>query len=416
MGVRVGQKLEPEESREELGAGQIQHNSLGTRVCSSWEELKRLATAWDRILQTTASLTAFSTPEWLGAWWKGFGHGKQLVALVISDASSKVVGLAPLYEDPLQGPLGWRLRRLRLVGDGSEDSDNLDLIFRSGYEEACAQTLLDWLAQQSGWDLCELNTLPANSVAADRLLRHLKARGWVHTIRQRSCSVVVLPDSWEAYLNQISKKERTKINYYMGRLQKRYQVCFHKCTENAELATCLESFFELHQKRWRLRGEQGSFSSTSRREFYSEMARSFLARQWLEFWLLKLDGRIAAAQFGFRYGDAVFSLQEGFDPLYSSDRVGYLLRSYVLKQLIAAGVRRYDFLGGKDDSKERWGAQLTSYLDVDFAKPSSRGSLYIRLKHDANVTKEWLRAHLPSSAFSLLRRTYRRLHATQVGL
>ena len=338
------------------------------------------------------------------------------MAVVISDAGSKVVGLALLYEDTLQGPLGWRLRRLRLVGDGSEDSDNLDLIFRSGYEEACAQSLLDWLAQQSSWDLCELNTLPANSFAADRLLRHLKARGWMHASRQRPCSVVVLPDSWEAYLIQISKKERTKINYYMGRLERRYQVCFHKCTENAELATCLESLFELHQKRWRLRGEQGSFSSPSHREFYYEMARSFLARQWLEFWLLKLDGEIVAAQFGFRYGDTVFSLQEGFDPLYSSDRVGYLLRSYVLKQLIAEGVRRYDFLGGKDDSKERWGAQIRFCVDVDFGKPFSRGSLYIRLKHDANATKEWLRAHLPSSASSLLRRTYRRLHATQVGL
>jgi len=50
----------------------------------------------------------------------------------------------------------------------------------------------------------------------------------------------------------------------------------------------------------------------------------------LELWLLDLDGRTVAAQCGLRYGELVCALQEGFDPDYATDSVGYVLRSYVL--------------------------------------------------------------------------------------
>jgi len=37
-------------------------------------------------------------------------------------------------------------------------------------------------------------------------------------------------------------------------------------------------------------------------------------------------------------------------------RVGYVLRGQLLRNLIDRGIRRYDFLGGEDESKTRWGA------------------------------------------------------------
>ena len=132
--------------------------------------------------------------------------------------------------------------------------------------------------------------------------------------------------------------------------------------------------------------------------------------------------RILAAQAGWENsGGAVrISLRQysllspgGFRPGLFSDCVGYLLRSQVLKQLIVEGVRRYNFLGGEDPSKERWGTQEGSYLFVRFAKPFTLGSACIRLQQEAKATKEWLRAHLPDSAFSLLRAIYRMVHPAQ---
>ena len=72
--------------------------------------------------------------------------------------------------------------------------------------------------------------------------------------------------------------------------------------------------------------------------------------------LLSLDGHNVAVQFAFGYRNHVFQLQEGFDPQYSSDRIGMLLRGHVIKQLIAERMKCYDFLGGEPGYKSRWGA------------------------------------------------------------
>ena len=115
---------------------------------------------------------------------------------------------------------------------------------------------------------------------------------------------------------------------------------------------------------------------------WNNAASGIFVRNRLDFWLLKLNGRIVAAQLGLRYGDTVFSLQEGYDPDYSTDSVGYVLRSQVLRNLIAQGVHNYDFLRGTDESKARWGSVVKSYLNINFARPRSRKRLSLGGVHN----------------------------------
>ncbi len=383
-----------------MSAGQ----SLQVRVYESLDELEKLVPVWENLLTDFPLATTFSTWEWLAPWWRAFGEGLELMALGFFDAGEALVGLAPLaLAEHRISPL-LRLRMIRLMGDGSQDSDNLDLLVRPGYEEQFASALLDYLAARSRhWHACRFNTMPDHSPAGQALASELKRRGWTHFCYTRPWSVVNLPQNWDSYLEQLSSEDRNNLTRYRRRLERRYKVRFSKCAEGNELTDCLEKLFELHQRRWRALGKPGSFSSKARRQFYDELARLLLARERLEFWLLDLDGKVVAVQFGFRHRDTVFQLQEGFDPAHSSDRVGFVLRSHVLKQLVAEGVRQYDFLAGEDPSKARWGAVVGTYKDIHFAGPWSRGSLFLRLVHSAGESKEWLRAHLPQPAWLLLR-------------
>ena len=374
--------------------------TLQVHVYESLEALQGLLPAWEELLSEFPTATIFSTWEWLAPWWRAFGNGQRLMVLGFFGTRQRLAGLAPLSLSTYRLARGLSFRVLRLMGDGSGDSDNLDLPVRPSYEAEFTRALLEYLDMQAGrWDFCELNTLPADSPAGNHLRDQLKQRGWTHFGYPRPWSVVVLPDSWESYLKQLSSKERGKLGYYSRRLEKNHKVRLHKCTHETELPACLEALFQLHQARWQPRGQPGSFGSEQRRQFYSEMGRLFLARRWLEFWLLDLDGKTVATQFGFRYGDSVFQLQEGFDPEYSLDSIGYVLRGYVLKQLIADGVRRYDFLAGQSPDKARWGTQVRNYINIHFARPFSRGSLYLHLSHNARESKAWLRARLPRPAW-----------------
>jgi CelD/BcsL family acetyltransferase involved in cellulose biosynthesis len=117
---------------------------------------------------------------------------------------------------------------------------------------------------------------------------------------------------------------------------------------------------------------------------------------------LELNGRAVAAQFCFRYADTVSILQEGFDPKFAADKVGYALRASMLKHFIETGVRQYDFLGGLAAHKQKWGAEPGEYLNLNFARPGSLGSLYLSSTNALTKGKEWLRTRLPAPAWSAL--------------
>jgi CelD/BcsL family acetyltransferase involved in cellulose biosynthesis len=261
---------------------------------------------------------------------------------------------------------------------------------------------LKWFRSKQ-WDLCHLNCLSPRSVVASLLLRELRNNSWEFASHEQPCVTVPLPRTWELYLKQLSSKERGKLGNRTRRLETRRQLRFYKCQNLEELPRCLDTLFLLHQKRWEKRDESGSFSLPLRRQFYDEMARLLLLRNRLELWFLELDGQTVASQIALRYGNTVNSLQEGFDPAYASDSVGYVLRGHVLRQCIAAGVDRYEFLGGDQDSKQRWGAEIGSYTDLHFARPGSMGVLHLQVAEGILATKRWLHAHLPARAVEMLR-------------
>jgi CelD/BcsL family acetyltransferase involved in cellulose biosynthesis len=164
----------------------------------------------------------------------------------------------------------------------------------------------------------------------------------------------------------------------------------------------------LHQRRWQSAGQPGSFSSVERREFYNDLSRRLLARGCLELWVLELDEEIAAVQFAFRYKKRAFQLQEGYDHQRSPDRIGYILRAEAIKQLISDRVEIYDFLGGEDPYKARWGAQIGHYQNLQFARSRSLGGTFLWAMERYRSNKQWLRRKIPNVAWKLL-------HAINVG-
>lgn len=359
-----------------------------------WEQLERIRASWSNLVSANSELSVFVTPEWMFSWWRAHGKSKELCLLLFTDPQVGVVGIAPLYWERRKFLALAELRVLRLIGDGSGDSDDLDFIIKPGYADAVTKAFLNWLRQTS-WDLCELDCLSSKSEVATLLPRELPLSKWTRFMSRRPFTRVALPETWEQYLKQLTSKERGKVGIRLRRLLSRHKVCFRRCERPEELSAFLETLYTLHQKRWEKRCMPGSFSQPSRRHLYQEMTRELLFRGWLELWQLEIDDVPVAAQIGMRHGDVVCALQEGFDPDYASDSVGYVLRSHVLQKSIEAGVRSYDFLCGEQESKQRWGADVGHYLDIHFARRFSLGAVYMQKVRISNSGEDWLRAHAP---------------------
>jgi len=373
-------------------------------VVNDWQELELLREEWTSILAKNASLTIFSTPEWLGAWWRAFGKHKQLHALIFRDDRNALVGLVPLYIQRVPSALLPRLKELRFVGDGSTDSDNLDFVVMPRYEEAVAKCVVQHLKSNDQWDVCRLNVMPSDSTTAQAFLVNVNFEKLKLESSTAPWSSIELPESYEEYLQQLSSKERKKIGNLGRRLESRYAVNLRRCTELEDLPSQLETLFALHQKRWQARGKPGAFASPERRRFYHEMSAEFLKRGWLVFCILELNGITVAAQFGFQYNGTVYALQEGFDPAYSADSVGYLLRSFSIRKLIESGAQRYHFLAGQEDSKLRWNCTNGNYINLQIARPATLGSMQLSFERAKRACTSGVKQILPTPLVAVLDR------------
>lgn len=383
---------------------------LRVEMVSTWEDALRLVPHWDALLESSLTCTVFLTREWLTSWWTAYAKDEELALLLCRDADSHVIGVFPLCRSQQKLAPGGPFRVLRLIGDGTYDSDNLSIIVQRGFESAAIRAWLDWLeANRSEWEILEMNTLPAESPVSTEIFRQIRSRGWHCLEEERPHAFLPLPADWSAYLKSLSGNMRTSIETRTRKLEKQHRVTFRRCETLEELPLALEVLFRLHQKRWESLGESGAMKKQGRPALFAEVAAKTLARGWLDFWILEADGQIVAAEFGFRYGDTESFLQGGFDPAWSAKSVGLVLKARILRQLIESGAHFYDFLGGGEEYKLRWGAELRKYQFARFAPPWSRAAFVLDSIRISRNAKEWLRTRIPLSFWETLRRGYRTL-------
>lgn len=376
--------------------------ALSVHKCSTWGELEQFRERWNSLLRANPASSIFQTPEWLTAWWQAYGRNKELFALVFADSTGAIVGIAPLYAGRRRF-LGLSLTTLRMVGAGSGDSDGLDFITAPGYASECAQAFITWLSGQKEWQVCALETLPQHSLVADCVFRGIQQSGMSIDSTLTPNFIIDLPPTWTQYVSSLDPSFRPLLTRYPRRLQSRFAVKFSRCEDAGDLKSQLQTLFDLHQMRWTGRGEIGAFANNERRDFYYRMATAFLQRGWLEFWRLELNGETVGGQFCFRYNDTVFLLQEGFHPKYAAEKIGYALKAHLLEEVIRTGAKRYDFLGGDDPYKAKFGAHQENYRNLFIAGPSKLGRLYLQVQKKKRGTKAWLKRKLPAGWVAALR-------------
>jgi CelD/BcsL family acetyltransferase involved in cellulose biosynthesis len=328
---------------------------------------------WDEVVDESAAPSIFLTRDWITAWWDSFRAGLDPCLLRVATADGRTLGIAPFY---LQ-----RLRvlatRLGLLGDQVIGSEYLGLAARRGSEAEVAQAVAEWLdAEGPPWHLAELSGLREGDPAAAELEAAIGAGARRSDEERDPCSAIELPGDFEEYLAGLSRNFRQRYRQRTKRLLGSCEVKFFRTESEEELPQHLDVLFRLHQARWAAAGRPGVFADPRTRRFYLDVSRRLLRAGRLHFWHLEADGAIRASQFGFAYEGILHSLQEGYDGEFTPRGVrsiGVVLRGHVLRTAIEEGLRSYDFMGGVEEHKVRWGTTEHSVRNVRFARPGAGG-------------------------------------------
>jgi len=349
-------------------------------VASSEEEFDGLRAEWGGLLEHCPTTTVFNTWEWLRCWWEHYGSDRPL-AIVWARRGGALRALFPLWieREVWKGVIPFRT--LRLLGDGSNDSDYLDFLISDEEGERTVEAFWSYLFERSGlrFDLIRICEMPVESPHY-RALRALLARRGA-TVREQRIGAVSssLPGDWDQFVARLKPRMRTKVRSLRRRLEEAHRLRFSRAETPTDIDAALESLFALHSRRWSRRSESGVFAKSEKRAFYRAMSQRFGASGSLRLFTLEVDGHPAAHEHCVARGDTVYLLQEGYDPVWEEHGVGNVLRAMVLEECIREGFRTYDFLGGVTQHKRSWGGEIKESARFTCRGTSAWGGIYIGL-------------------------------------
>lgn len=369
----------------------VEKAALRVETVTTEEGLAELRAGWDELLERSRSRCFFLTWEWLSCWWRHLGESELRVATVWR--GDELVGIAPFCLAP-----GARLMpRLELLGSGTIGSDYLDLIVDPGLEEEVVGALAHWV-DELGTSLRLLRVPAADSLVA-RLAERLSQRDWEP--RSEVCNVCPYIDlsehSWDSYLQSLSSSHRYNFRRRMRQLDDDFDsVEFAAAASEEERRRALDALVRLHLERWSDRdGTSEAFPRQAYIDFHHDLTRRALERDWLRLYLLELDGRPAAALYGFLYDDRFLFYQSGFDPDFGKYSVGLVTMGLSIQDALEDGAREYDLLHGDESYKSHWASSTREIRRLEVYPPGAAGSLLRQKRELGQASRRLARSVMP---------------------
>jgi CelD/BcsL family acetyltransferase involved in cellulose biosynthesis len=332
---------------------------------SDFEELEGLGPIWDDLLQKSKDNDIFSTWEWISCWWKHLGKLRELRVL-IAEENGRITAIAPLMRSKYRFLKSGTVTKIEFIG--SPQSDYNSLIWLEN-EEQCLELFLKYLVEQPDWDCLELDHIHEGTLSS-KLLResHIALSQKLESSVLTLCPYMELPSSVDEFTKSLKGDMRHFLRRKMRRLCEEYRVGFKTQSDFRSIREAMDLLFDLHQKRWKLKGESGVFARQEVSDFHRDLAYRFSEKAWLALSFLTANGQPVATDYSFDYRGKRYGYQCGFDPRYARYAVGSLLCMRNIEMCIARGLKEYDLLRGGQRYKLHWPTKIRRNFAIQLVR------------------------------------------------
>lgn len=335
-------------------------------------EFGRLRPEWNSLLKSSRSDCLFLTWEWLYTWWTHLSGSRKLF-LLVARSGNDLVALAPLALTPPRLTRLMPFGSLEFLGTGSVGSDYLDFIIRRSEEPVVLSAMADYLSREKAFlNLSQVNRRSALTLGLAALWKH---RGWqFREARTNVCPIICLSGhTWDSYLGTLGPEHRYNFRRKLRQLTSRFDVRFEQARQEEQRREALARLVDLHTLRWRSRGGSDAFYNPAHLAFHEAITQMALQKGWLRLFTLCLDGKPAAALYGFFYKGVFYFYQSGFDPSYAQYSVGLITMGLAIRSAIEEGAEEYDLLHGAEQYKFHWASEVRELSRFELYPSGARG-------------------------------------------
>lgn len=317
------------------------------------EMIAPLAAEWQALCAEGPCDQPFFRPEWIEAYLHAFAADKTLVLLTVR-RNGDLRAVLPLIEEHARLH-GVPVRKLRSAAN--VHSCRFDVIHGATDRAAAVQVLWDWLKQQSNWDVIELADVPAGG-AGEALAQAAAADGYRQGQWEKPGSRALqwasaADTTVEAAVQGVLRSGlRKSLRRERRRLEAQGALRL-SCLPEYQ-AVPLEAFYQLERAGWKGAADTAIACAPSTRQFYDEVAQAATRYGYFSLYALWLNEHCLAQQYCLTYRGHCYLLKPTYDEQFSQYSPGGLLLEAVVRDLIARGFQRYDFLSPPSLWKDRW--------------------------------------------------------------
>lgn len=302
-----------------------------------------------------ASAVPFRSKAWLLSWSKNFlGRGTDLDCIATYEGD-QLTGLAPFFRS--QSVANGRV--IQFLGGGRACTDYSTIFVREEYETQVCESLTDFLTHEhEEWDKIILDGVMADDSVVKNFCNALSERdSHISAIDGMRCWRLDLPDNWDDMLALLSKSHRKQVRRVQKRLIEQPHFEIIEATNSELVETGLAILIDLHQRRWKSRGQEGCFATSEFRGFISDAAHRLFETNQLQLIWIAHDGVPIAIDFNAVSPDGVFAYQGGVSPDHLHFEPGRAMNIVSLQTAIRNGKNFFDFLRGDEEYKPHWRAE-----------------------------------------------------------
>jgi CelD/BcsL family acetyltransferase involved in cellulose biosynthesis len=301
----------------------------------------------------SANPSVFNHPAWWRSAIEAFGAGRRLRTVTVH-RDGRLAGYWPFWEKRLEARDG--LARL-IEPVGSRLTDYVEPLVAEGEAmSSVAAAALSALRPALGlhtlifWPKCP------DVVGARAAVGSVFGAGPLVYQQPMPTAWMVLGPTHEATQARWKPHHRREMGRQERRLGREGAVSLEVAADRAEMRRLLAILVELHRAGWTARGGRSELEDPRMVRFLEGIVDR-LPEERLHLSALRVGGRIASVQIGFRETRALMLYKPAFDQVYAAFSPGKVHDALLARWSLEQGLERLDFLQGLEEYKLAWGSE-----------------------------------------------------------
>ncbi len=357
--------------------------------------LERAEKIWTHLHEQDSNASAFMSWEWIKNWMKYFSENREMQLVYAEDSNGHPIAMLPIMIEPATA-MGFSIAsKIQILGsDSLACSEHLGFLLREDADTTIIDDLLSFLWKQHRGNsyllFSEMDSLSRDAKIIIDWTQNTNVRQQIKT--KGGCWQTQLPDSWDEFLAKLSSNFRQQIRRSIRKIDNSPSLSAQQITDRNEVRAAADKLAELNLKRMSGKGVNSCFNSAEMRDFFIDMTADMVCanKAWMD--VIYSDGEIVAATLHLVDSTSTAYYQGGFNEGFAKLRPMVVLFGKAIQRAIDNNCEIYDFLGGNEAYKQRWGAALQQYSTIS-ALPDSpaRNSMIqlFELYHRAKTAKQY---------------------------